>query len=171
MNWEAIGAIGEVVGAIAVIVTLLFLSNQIRQSNKLGRAEAERDWFSTWHALVREAMGSEESVELFRSGLNEYSSMTSNQRAVFSTKILALFDHVDVLRRLHEKGYVADDLLAPLMNVLNAIVATPGGSQWWMEIGSMLSISSYFEEHRDPNSVKFTELMPYFKAIEEKADA
>lgn len=104
MNWEAIGAMGEVVGVIAVIVTLLFLSNQIRQSNKLGRAEAERDWFSTWHGLVREAMDSEESVELFRRGLCEYSSMTPNQRAVFSTRVLAMFDHVDVLRRLHEKG-------------------------------------------------------------------
>jgi hypothetical protein len=32
MNWEAIGAIGEVLGALAVIVTLVYLAVQIRQN-------------------------------------------------------------------------------------------------------------------------------------------
>ncbi len=34
MDWEAIGAIGEVLGAVGVIVTLIYLSTQIRQNNK-----------------------------------------------------------------------------------------------------------------------------------------
>ena len=34
MNWEAIGAIGEVAGAIGVIATLLYLAVQIRQNTK-----------------------------------------------------------------------------------------------------------------------------------------
>jgi hypothetical protein len=32
--WEAFGAIGEVVGAVAVVVTLLFLVTQLRQNTK-----------------------------------------------------------------------------------------------------------------------------------------
>jgi hypothetical protein len=106
-----------------------------------------------------------------RKGLNQYSTMSANEQAVFSTRILALFDHVDVLRRLHEKGYVSDDLLQPLMNVLNALVATPGGGDWWQEIGPMLSISSYFERNRDANSVPFTELMPYFRSVDANHEA
>jgi hypothetical protein len=35
MNWEAIGAIGELVGGIAVIVTLIYLAIQVRQSKTL----------------------------------------------------------------------------------------------------------------------------------------
>jgi hypothetical protein len=38
MNWDAIGAIGEIVGAAAVVVTLGYLAIQTRQSNKLTRA-------------------------------------------------------------------------------------------------------------------------------------
>lgn len=34
MNWEAIGALGEIAGAVAVIVTLLYLAKQIRQNSK-----------------------------------------------------------------------------------------------------------------------------------------
>ena len=33
MNWEAIGAIGEIVGAVAVVITLAFLVVQVRHNN------------------------------------------------------------------------------------------------------------------------------------------
>ena len=34
MNWEAIGAIGEIVGAVAVLGTLYYLAAQIRTQNQ-----------------------------------------------------------------------------------------------------------------------------------------
>ena len=34
MDWEAIGALGEVLGAVSVLITLLYLSRQISASNK-----------------------------------------------------------------------------------------------------------------------------------------
>ena len=40
MNWEAIGAIGELLGAIGVIATLGYLAFQIRQNNTLLAAQA-----------------------------------------------------------------------------------------------------------------------------------
>jgi len=40
MNWDAVGAIAEVFGATAVLVTLIYFSLQIRQSNRLAEAES-----------------------------------------------------------------------------------------------------------------------------------
>lgn len=34
MNWDAIGAIGEVVGALAVVISLVYLALQIRQNSR-----------------------------------------------------------------------------------------------------------------------------------------
>ncbi|MDG2250335.1 MAG: hypothetical protein P8N11_05780 [Gammaproteobacteria bacterium] len=34
MNWDAIGAMGEVVGALAVVTALLILLIQVRHNNK-----------------------------------------------------------------------------------------------------------------------------------------
>ena len=42
MNWEAIGAVGEVGGAIAVVATLAYLARQIREANRVTKAEAIR---------------------------------------------------------------------------------------------------------------------------------
>jgi len=39
VNWDAAGAIGEILGAVAVVATLYYLSRQIRQNSvSLGRA-------------------------------------------------------------------------------------------------------------------------------------
>ena len=35
MNWDAIGAVGEIVGAIAVVLTLIYLAVQVRHSREL----------------------------------------------------------------------------------------------------------------------------------------
>ena len=50
MNWEAMGAIGEVVGAIAVVLTLAYLAIQVRQNsnaldqqNKVEKAKTVQD--------------------------------------------------------------------------------------------------------------------------------
>jgi hypothetical protein len=42
MNWEIVGVVAEVVGAAAVVVSLIYLARQVRTSNRLARAEAYR---------------------------------------------------------------------------------------------------------------------------------
>ena len=42
MNWEIIGVLAEIVSAIAVVISLIYLARQIALSNRLSRAEAYR---------------------------------------------------------------------------------------------------------------------------------
>jgi hypothetical protein len=45
VNWDAVGALAEAVGAAGVIATLGCLAIQIRRSNLLGTAESNRFHF------------------------------------------------------------------------------------------------------------------------------
>ena len=40
MNWDAIGAIGEIIGAIAVVATLFYLAIQVRETRKDAKLSA-----------------------------------------------------------------------------------------------------------------------------------
>ena len=42
MNWDALAAISEIIGALAVVITLAYLAVQIRQSNDLLRSESRQ---------------------------------------------------------------------------------------------------------------------------------
>ena len=45
MNWDAIGAIAESLGALAVIISLIYLAAQVRQTRVQLRAQAEDSRF------------------------------------------------------------------------------------------------------------------------------
>ena len=51
MNWEAAGAIGEIISALAVLATLLYLASQIRQTNEISRFGAAKDIFYKFDSL------------------------------------------------------------------------------------------------------------------------
>ena len=42
MNWEATGAIGEIIGAAAVVISLVYLASQIRISNRASKQATEQ---------------------------------------------------------------------------------------------------------------------------------
>lgn len=61
MNWDALGALAELVAAVAVVVTLFLLLKQLRlnnvqaqQANELARADSQRDILKqvATHALL-----------------------------------------------------------------------------------------------------------------------
>jgi hypothetical protein len=54
VNWDAIGAVGELLGALAVVITLAYLANQVRyakaaanDANRLARATGVREMVRT----------------------------------------------------------------------------------------------------------------------------
>jgi hypothetical protein len=50
MDWNAAGAVGEILGAVAVFLTLLYLATQIRQTNKMARFETTREIMAQFNA-------------------------------------------------------------------------------------------------------------------------
>jgi len=51
MNWDALGAVGDFAGAIAVFATLLYLAKQIKQTNQMARFETAREVIGQFNAL------------------------------------------------------------------------------------------------------------------------
>ena len=41
MNWEALSAIAELIGVLLVVISLVYLAIQVRQSNQMALAESE----------------------------------------------------------------------------------------------------------------------------------
>jgi len=40
MNWEAIGTVAEVVGAVAIVLSLIYVATQIKQNTAASRAQS-----------------------------------------------------------------------------------------------------------------------------------
>jgi len=111
MSWDAIAAVAEITSALVVLVTLVFLARQIRQSNRIAQGEAERVWFLSWHEVVASTTADLETTQLYKQGLHSFSSLDDDQKAMFHTILVGMMDRGDALNRLHRQGLVSTQLL------------------------------------------------------------
>jgi hypothetical protein len=53
INWDAIGALGEILGALAVLSTLVYLATQVRRANELSRFNSSKDILNQFNDINR----------------------------------------------------------------------------------------------------------------------
>ncbi len=56
MNWDAIGAIAELLGAVGVIASLVYLATQLRQNTRATRASAYQQWDDSLQSTLMEGV-------------------------------------------------------------------------------------------------------------------
>jgi len=83
MNWEAIGAVGEIVGAIAVFATLIYLAVQIKDSARAVRSAAITDATTAMQAFYQELGSNPQASELFLEGMTNPDSLSRQAQFQF----------------------------------------------------------------------------------------
>lgn len=68
MNWEAVGAVAESTGAVAVIVTLIYLSLQMRQNSRLLKASLATSTRESTNQITGLLASDREALRVFTPG-------------------------------------------------------------------------------------------------------
>ncbi len=76
MNWDAIGVIAEVVAAAGVIITLIYLAVQIRQSTIAANASSHHQLLVTQSSANRSITDNAEVCDLIDRGNKDFKSLT-----------------------------------------------------------------------------------------------
>ena len=90
MNWEAIGAVGEVGGAIAVVATLVYLATQIRQNTSAIRASSAQAFADSINQMNIAVASSDEAAHFVRLIYEDPSALTEDQRTRADFTVLAI---------------------------------------------------------------------------------
>lgn len=90
MNWDAIGAIGEIIGALAVVVSLLYLALQIRSQNSQAKLTALHD-MSKEQRLASELMATGNLSDIFVRANEDYSSISEAESVQLIVFVSGLF--------------------------------------------------------------------------------
>lgn len=144
MNWEAIGAIGEIAGAVGVIVTLLYLSVQIRQNTKESRLTAIQA-ASENSAQFTELLATHPDLgELFWKGLQHPDDLSPEDLRRFMMVLNVFLRREAVAFYLHREGMMPDEFWTPRVNTLKGQLNQPG-TRVFMEM-SAESLPSEFSE-------------------------
>jgi hypothetical protein len=100
VNWEAISAIGQLVGALAVVISLLYLAREVRSSARATRVASMHslpDKFTRW---TQQLADQPHLSELYYRGIHDFESLEGAELVRFSVIMHRLF-------RNYEDAYYA----------------------------------------------------------------
>jgi hypothetical protein len=147
MNWEAIGAIGEIVGAIAVVVTIGFLAVQIRQ-NTISLQNASAQQILQGIAELNQFLGSAPDVtELFWRGTFDPESLSEDEWHRFIHIASAMIRRLELIFLNHRQGFIPAQTWEAQANNLRHWLSTPGIQRWFSELGA--GIHADFRDYVD----------------------
>ena len=130
MNWDAVTAIAEIAGVIAVVVSLIYVGFQVRQNTQQLRhdnlRQSVRSTLDTNWLYHRD----DRAFEVFRAGIQSFDALNAKDRALFHSIIVDLAFYFEVVRNMAQSGLVDKSAVATNQRFLVGILATPGGREW-----------------------------------------
>ena len=105
MNWDAAGAIGEIVGAFAVLITLVYLAKQIQHSTAVSKVTVYHEAIAQ---IVQAGVEPDFSSLMVESQSGEALSLEEQMRS-FTLATATIFGH-EILLHLFRQGQVDEQL-------------------------------------------------------------
>ena len=135
MNWDAIGAIGEILGALAVVVSILYLSIQIRSNTRATKASASFDATHSWAESNEQGhqMSAEDIADMHASYDVNADPNVLSEVGRFRVEAFhrALFQKLEGQYFLYKFGYLEPDLWRKRSAWANGVIQLPFFRNWW----------------------------------------
>ena len=147
MNWSAIGAVGEIVGAMAVVATLVYLAIQIRQNTAQNKAASHQAISDSLNEINFLFAKSADVSELWLKGMQDRVGLTDGQRWQFDAMARAYFHVCETMFVQAELGAGDRGIMVAEERGMKIVLAMPGGREWWME--NPFGFSEEFREYVD----------------------
>ena len=168
MTLSSWGVIADVVSALCVVISLIYLSLQVRQNTKQMKLQAHKILREEYLKNIDNCTGNKENSEIFIRGLNQFNSMTSIEQASFHSLMHPVVHGFHAVLESNKGGLVSEEDIQAALRQLLSLIITPGGQAWWKsfnhlpppEIVNFInnSITKY-----DGQIIPATESIPWYK--------
>ena len=130
MNWEAIGAVSEVIASAAVVITLVYLASQIRQSNVQAQGDAHASWLTAWNDTIKGWIRDRDTVQIMQRGFTDLSALSKVEQAIFAHQVAALINQWHLAADLIDRGLLGEQLYDGATEVVLSVCTTAGGYEY-----------------------------------------
>ena len=140
MNWEAIGAIGEILGALAVVATLGYLAVQVRYTRDAWRRQNERDMLDGVTESSRIMIEQPGLPEILLRAQDDYMALNEEEKIRYHMWMYLWVTKIDqALRDRDLGGFSDDEQLEISLEALASALRLPGSQTWWSSSKSLFT--------------------------------
>ncbi len=145
MNWTAIGATGELLGAIGVIASLLYLARQMRGAAADARRATAQAVFTKLNTAFETTSANPQLAGVFLRGTSDLSALSPEEAIQFSSVFFTLVRPYEELFYYSRAGAVNEWVWESVELLVLPALTTPGALEWWAKRQSWFT--SAFQDH------------------------
>jgi hypothetical protein len=132
MNWQVMATVAELLAAIGVIVSLIYLASQVRDGAAQTRLMAVQSILGKLNSTFDRLAGDQSAADLWARGLRGMAELRTDAETVrFMATLLGLFRTYEELFQYYKQGSIDDWAWSGLDAGFRDIMATPGFQEWW----------------------------------------
>ena len=165
MNWDAVGAVAELIGATGVIASLFYLGTQIRQNTRSVRS-------SSYHAVVTNlsglsgAIGRDEAMaHVLLRGVNDLRALSDTEQYQFSLTMISLFRSYEDIFYQYRQEMIDESVWTGWSNSMTRLFWRPGTQVWWpsWRDDCHRDFCEFLETSTPPTTVHMTDIISDYK--------
>lgn len=135
MNWEALGAVAEFIGGIAVLITLVYLAIQVRQNNQMARESILRNQTDRNMDNSKFMAGTPGMMDIFIRTMDDPEAVTKEERWRFGSYMYGMFMDFQEAYHFNLSRRQTDYWWPFTKDNIGFYLSRPGGKQWWQSQG------------------------------------
>jgi hypothetical protein len=131
MNWDAISAISQLVGSIAVVLSVLYLGLQVHRSTRVARLATQDAAAAALRDVTKPFMENAEVERIWRIGLEDLNALSTEDRARFFHAAYQFLKAFETIHFHYVYGLMDRQLWEGWHGLLRHYVAAPGIAHYW----------------------------------------
>jgi hypothetical protein len=128
---ETLWNLGDFIGGLAVIVSLVYLARQIRQNTRMLRASALSSTTDTYVAF-NHMLGSDPLVaRVFQIGLEDFTALAENEQRQFLNLMRAALISYEHVYQNYDAGLIHSEVWERYQREAKRLLQLPHIDNWW----------------------------------------
>jgi hypothetical protein len=128
---ENLGNLGDFLGGVAVLITIIYLAIQIRQNTAALRVSSRQEIVESYRSFIRPQLEDPSLLTLQIDGHRSFPDLPQPDRMRFAVLLTDHALHFQGALALHESGALDDETFRAYRDHFAASMMTPGGSRFW----------------------------------------
>ena len=128
---DALGDVGDFLGGIGVVITLVYLAAQIRQNTRSSRTESYQAAVAAISEWTRDVGTKPASSRIVEAGSQDFEALSAEERVQFNLLMASLVRNLENIHFQFTRGAIDESAWAGGANRTHAILEPAGARAWW----------------------------------------
>ena len=166
MNWQVISMVLEIVSIITLIFSVFYLAKQVQIGNRQTVADSLSDAIKLYLTQYNTSYGTEESVAFMRKALNDYTSLSKDEKGRLFSIIISYIGAWDNLHTKYEAGFLPEATYNSITAAFSSLVRTPGGLACIEQIHKGFDLPPHMMDKTTITSIAGTKIKPFGDSLD-----